>query len=157
MQARITTTGQVRATDAGEIALTLRGPGGCRAAVTLKSQRRIPSRWLERGRARCVTLARRAVTLPPAGHVELILRLKPEHLALLRRMGAIRAVARVETAQSRSRTAVIVHAPAWPRKGARRAAAGGARSHGARATPTCTMQTSEPSLADSATPSSVPR
>jgi hypothetical protein len=112
MQARITTTGHVRATAAGEIVLTLYGPGGCRATVTLKSARRIPSRWLERGRSRVVTLARRRVTLPASGRLELTLRLRPEHLALLRRMGTIRAVARVEAAQSRSRTAVIVHAPA---------------------------------------------
>jgi hypothetical protein len=51
------------------------------------------------------------VTLPPSNRLELTLRLRPEHLALLRRMGTIRAVARVETAQSRFRTAVLVHAP----------------------------------------------
>jgi len=111
MQARITTTGHVRATAAGEIALTLYGPAGCRATVTLKSARRIPSRWLEHGRSRVVTLGRCRVTLPPSNRLELTLRLRPEHLALLRRMGTIRAVARVETAQSRFRTAVLVHAP----------------------------------------------
>jgi hypothetical protein len=112
MQARITTTGHVRVTAAGEIALTLCGPAGCRATVTLKSARRIPSRWLERGRSRVVTLARRRVTLPPSGRLELTLRLRPEHLALLRRMGMIRAAARIETAHSRSRTALALHAPA---------------------------------------------
>jgi hypothetical protein len=121
MQARIIATSHVRARGTGEIALTLTGPGEARATVTLRSQRRIPSRWLERGRPRVVTLARRAVTLPPAGRTRVILRLKPEHLALLRRMGAIRAVAGVETARSRSRTAVVVHAPA--RRKARRATA----------------------------------
>jgi len=99
-------------TTEGEIALTVRGPGGGRGTVTLKSERRIPSRWLERGRSRIVTLARRRVTLPPSGRRELTLRLRAEHLALLRRMGMIRAVARIETAHSRSRTALALHAPA---------------------------------------------
>jgi hypothetical protein len=108
MQTRLITTGHVRATKAGEIALKLTGPAGTTASLTLRSQRRIPSRWLERGRPRVVTLARRRVTLPG----KVTLRLKPEDFALLRRMGSIRAVARVETPQSRSRTAIVIHAPA---------------------------------------------
>jgi hypothetical protein len=113
MQARIVTTRHLRATAAGEIPLTLTGPTGCRATLTLRSQRRIPSRWLARGRSRVVTLARRQVTLP----TRVVLSLKPEQLALLRRMGTIRAVAVVETPQSRSRTAVAIHAPTRRKRG----------------------------------------
>ena len=110
------------ATTEGEIALTLRGPGGGRGTVTLKSERRIPSRWLERGRPRVVTLARRSFTLPANGRTKVLLRLSPEHLALLRRMGSIHAVARVVTAESRAARAVTIHAPAR-RRAVRRTAA----------------------------------
>lgn len=99
-------------TTEGEVALTLRGPGGGRGTVTLKSERRIPSRWLERGRPRVVTLGRRRFTLSADGCSEVTLRLSPEHLALLRRMGSLRAVARVATAESRTAKAVTIHAPA---------------------------------------------
>lgn len=112
MQARISSSGHVSANRAGELTLTLCGPGGCRETLTLKSQRRIPSRWLERGRPRFVTLGRCVVTLPPSGRAKVVVRLRPEHLAMLRRMRAIHAVAHVETAQARSRTAIVVHAPA---------------------------------------------
>ena len=110
--ARVTTGRHVRATADGRLALTLRGPSGCRGIVTLKSERRIASRWLERGRPRVVTLAKRPFELPPDGRIEVCLRLSAEHLALLRRMGSIRAVARVVTAVSRDATAVTIHAPA---------------------------------------------
>ncbi len=108
----ITTGRHLGATADGEIALALRGPGGGRGVVTLKSARRIPSRWLERGRPRIVTLARRRFTIPADGCSEVTLRLSPEHLALLRRMGSMRAVARVATAESRAAKAVTLHAPA---------------------------------------------
>ncbi len=125
---RIATSQHVGATAEGEIALALSGPGGSRGIVTLKSERRIAGRWLERGRPRVVTLARRRFTLPAEGRSELILRLSPQHLALLRRIGAIRAVARVTTAQSRDAKAVTVHAPqrrTKSRRGLSRAAATG--------------------------------
>lgn len=108
----VTASRHLSATTEGEVALTLRGPGGARATVMLKSERRIPSRWLERGRPRVVTLARRSFTLPANGRAKVLLRLSPEHLALLRRMGSIHAVARVVTSDSRTGKAVTIHAPA---------------------------------------------
>jgi hypothetical protein len=114
----ITGARHVGATAAGEIVLTLSGPGGCEGTVTLKSGRKIASRWLERGRPRVVTLARQPFVLPEEGCTELSLRLSPQHLALLRRMGAIHAVARVESAESHAAKAVTVHAPARRRAGA---------------------------------------
>ena len=119
---RIATGRHLGATTEGEIALTLRGRGGDRGTVTLKSERRIPSRWLERGRPRVVTLARRRFSLSSDGGCELTLQLSPEHLALLRRMGSLRAVARAATAESRTAKAVTIHAPA--RRPVRRTAAG---------------------------------
>jgi hypothetical protein len=109
---RIIAGRHVGATADGEVALTLRGPAGCEGIVTLKSERRVASRWLERGRPHVVTLARRRFRLPADGCSELILKLSPEHLALLRRMGAIAAVARVDTANAHAAKGVIVHAPA---------------------------------------------
>ena len=108
---RITTGRHLDATAEGEIALVLRGHAGDRGTVTLKSERRIPSRWLERGRPRVVTLARRRFAIPADGCSELTLRLSPEHMALLRRMGSTRAVVRVATSESRAAKAVTIHAP----------------------------------------------
>ena len=108
----VTTGRHVRARATGEIALKLSGPAGCRGTVTLRSNRRIASRWLERGRPRAVTLGRRPFALTADGRAEVTLRLSPEHVALLRRMGSMRAVARVATAESRTARAVTVHAPA---------------------------------------------
>ena len=108
----VTTSRHVRATAEGELGLTLSGPAGARGTVTLKTQRRVASRWLERGRPRMLTLARSPFALPAGGRTRVILRLSPEHLALLRRMGSMRAVARVTTAESRAAKAVSIHAPA---------------------------------------------
>ena len=115
----VTSGRHVGATAAGDIALRLCGPADCRGNVTLKSESRIASRWLERGRPRTVTLARRPFALAADGRAEVILRLSQEHLALLRRMGSMRTVARVATAERRTARAVTVHAPAR-RRSARR-------------------------------------
>jgi hypothetical protein len=104
------------ATADGEVTLTLSGPAGSRGTVTLKSERRIPSRWLERGRPRVVTLARRTFALPAAGRAEVALRLPAEQEALLHRMGSVRAVARITTADSHTARAVTLHAPARRRR-----------------------------------------
>ena len=125
----ITADRHLGVTAEGEVALTLSGPGGSRGTVTLKSERRISSRWLESGRPRVVTLARRPFTLPAGGRTELVLRLPPKHLALLRRMGSIHAVARVATANSRSAKAVTVHAPARRRHGVEADPAGPRHEH----------------------------
>lgn len=117
----ITTGRHLGATAGGEVSLTLSGPPGSRGTVTLKSERRVPSRWLERGRPRVVTLARRAFELPVAGRAEVVLRLPPEQDALLHRMGSIRAVARVTSADAHTARAVTIHAPARRRAGRRRA------------------------------------
>jgi hypothetical protein len=117
----ITTGRHLGATGGGEVSLTLAGPAGCRGTVTLKSERRIPSRWLERGRPRVVTLARQAFELPASGRAKVVLRLPPEQEALLHRMGSIHAVARVTTAETRTGKAVTIHAPRRRRSGRRRA------------------------------------
>jgi hypothetical protein len=122
----ITSRRHLAATAEGEVSLTLRGPPGSRGDVTLKSQRKIASRWLERGRPRVVTLARSAFELPAEGRARVVLRLPPEQEALLHRMGSIHAVARVATAGTSTRTAVAIHAPARRRSGRRRRAAGAA-------------------------------
>ena len=108
---RVTSDRHVRATASGGLALTISGPSGQRATVTLTSQRRIPSRWLERGRPRVVTLGRREFVLSGEGRARVVLRLSPQHLALLRRMAAVTAVARVTADGSSSATEIIVHAP----------------------------------------------
>jgi hypothetical protein len=120
----ITTGRHLGATAEGEVSLTLAGPAGCRGAVTLKSERRIPSRWLERGRPRVVTLATRAFELPAAGRAELVLRLPPGQEALLHRMGSIHAVARVATEDTHTGKAVTIHAPARPGQAGRSPARG---------------------------------
>ena len=116
----IATGRHLGATAEGEVSLTLAGPAGCRGTVALKSERRIPSRWLERGRPRVVTLARCAFELPADGRAQVVLRLPPEHEALLHRMGSIHALARVTTAQTRTAKAVTIHAPARQRSRDRR-------------------------------------
>ncbi len=119
---RIVTRRHVEATAEGEIRLAVTGPGGCAGTLVLRSERPIGSRWLERGRPRVVTLARGQFTLEADGHAEVILRLAPAHLALVRRMGAIRAVAHVVTTGGHAAAGVTVHGQPR-RKAAGRAAA----------------------------------
>jgi hypothetical protein len=117
----IVTGRHLGATAEGEVSLTLAGPAGCRGTVTLRSERRISSRWLERGRPRVVTLARRAFELPASGRAKVVLHLPPEQEALLHRMGSIHAVARVATPEAHAGKAVTIHAPHRRRSGRRRA------------------------------------
>ena len=112
----IATGRHLGATADGEVSLTLSGPAGSSGTVTLKSERRISSRWLERGRPRVVTLARRTFALPAAGRAEVVLRLPPQQEALLHRMGSIHAVALVATADTHTARAVTLHAPAGRRR-----------------------------------------
>ena len=105
---RIVTRRHVEATAEGEIPLAVTGPGGCAGTLVLRSERPIGSRWLERGRPR-LTLARGQFTLEADGRAEVILRLAPAHLALVRRMGAIRAVAHVVTTGGHAAAGVTVH------------------------------------------------
>jgi hypothetical protein len=92
---------------------------GCRVVVTVKSQRRISSRWLARGRSRIVSLARRKVTLPSGSRTTVTVRLSGENLALLHRMQTIRAIVRVTATDEAGHVTtasrlIRLHAPARP-------------------------------------------
>ena len=115
----ITSGPHLRATRGGDVRLELRcagGAPGCHGTVSIRSARRVPSRWLTRGRPRLVTLAKVSFALPTDGAATVTLRLSDENLALLRRMQTIRVVARA-TAADRAGNAVSaaralrLHAP----------------------------------------------
>ena len=117
---RVLSGSHVRATAAGDVRLTVRyvgeDPRGCRVKLSLQSARRVPSRWLSRGRPRVVTLGTRTFTALPGADTRVDIRLAKEQLALLRRMQTIRAVARATPVgpgaeRASARTAVSVHAP----------------------------------------------
>ena len=125
----------------GDLALQLRcsgaAPAGCLAVVSLKSERRISSRWLRRGRSRTVSLARRKLTLPSGKRTTATVRLSRENLALLRRMQTIRAIVRVTASDEAGHVTTVsklisLHAP-QRRPGTRAATAragAGDRSNG---------------------------
>ncbi len=133
---RIATGRHLEASAEGDIRLEVSGPGGSRGTLALRSERPISSRWLERGRPRVVVLARAQFTLPPGGRAEVLLRLSPAHLALLRRMGTIRAVAHAVTADSHAAAAVTVRA--HPRRRATGRAAARAAATGVLTLLVCT-------------------
>ena len=133
---RIATGRHLEASAEGDIRLEVSGPGGCAGTLVLRSERPISSRWLERGRPRVVVLARAQFTLPAGGRAEVLLRLSPAHLALLRRMGTIRAVAHAVTADSHAAAAVTVRA--HPRRRATGRAAARAAATGVLTLLVCT-------------------
>ena len=94
-------------------------------------------------------LRRPFIYFPLEGHCE-------QEIAVASRLaGACRE--RVGTARHRARLAADPHRRRPPRRLADRRAAARDRICRVKTTPTCTTQASEPSLADSATPASVPR
>jgi hypothetical protein len=124
---RILSRAHVRATAAGDVRLVVRylgdDPGGCRVKLSLQSARRIPSRWLSRGRPRVVTLGTQVFTARAGAETPVVVSLSQENLALLRRMQTIRAVARATPIEpgvrrASARIPVSVHAPVRrPRSG----------------------------------------
>src|SRR5689334_19300204 len=70
----------VRATEAGEIVCVLRATPGARCTVTLRSARRLSSRWLG-GPPRLVRLGVRTLTMPAAGEARVTIRLPADRLA----------------------------------------------------------------------------
>ncbi len=107
--ARTSRTAHVRATPTGEVVIGVRGGG--RATVSLRSAWRIPSRWLGGARPRIVRFGQRDVDLRPGTTTDVTFRLSKDHLALLRRMQAVRATIRVQT-DDRVRTRwVWLHPP----------------------------------------------
>lgn len=100
----VTVSRHARATADGAVTFDVHGaPPG--AKVTLTSARRIPSRWLARGRPRIVKLG----SAPADATVTI--RLSREHFALLRRMRTLHAVAHIAGDGKR---AITLHACSTP-------------------------------------------
>lgn len=106
----------IRATPRGTVTLRMRAAGEWRGTLELVSARRVPSRWLSRGRPRTIRLGRMAFVIHD-GESAVTVRLSAEHLALLRRMQtlqiAVRATATDDTGRSaRASRLMRLHAPA---------------------------------------------
>jgi hypothetical protein len=106
----------------GRLTIALSGPrtGPARAAtVTVTSARRIPTRWLGSGHPRIVTLGSAHVVLAPRVTTTATIRLSKERLALLHRMGRLRATVRVASQGNNGRVVTVsrrldIHAPRRP-------------------------------------------
>jgi hypothetical protein len=112
----------LRSTADGKVTIELSGPrrGPARAAtLTLCSARRIGPRWLGGGHPRIVAFGSAHLVLAPQATSTVTIRLAKERLALLRRMGTVRATVRVATLGNDGRVVAVsrrldLHAPRRP-------------------------------------------
>jgi len=116
--------GHVRAGADGTVTVRLRAAGDderpWRGTVVLESARRVPSRWLTRGRPRRVRFGSAPFELRD-GAATVTVRLAPDKLALLRRVQTIQVAVRATSCEGeRVRTAgsrlLRLHAPARRRR-----------------------------------------
>ena len=133
---RIVTGSHVRATAAGGLTLRLSclggEPSGYRCKLSLKSARKVPSRYLGRGRSRVVSFGTRPFTLHSGAGAAVIVRLSTDNLALLRRMQTIRVIAQATATDRAGHVTTVsrmlsLHAPRR-----RRACSGGVSGSTAR-------------------------
>ncbi len=109
----------LRADADGEVTIALSGldlPDGGAGTLALRSDRQVPSRWLSRGRPRCVSFGTRAFTVAGGGPTTVTLHLSRDNLALLRRMQTITVVLRATVTGADGRATTVsqlasLHAP----------------------------------------------